>query len=222
MFAIRCSEIFSHLLAESWHTDICDLWLPAATVPCLAIMGYFGVSPDAPECLGCFGLLFPSCCPVVAFVADGGRRQTCPCFSLKIGKAGYPPLPPSPTLRGLSGLQVSYFFMRKKAQFFQSCQYFCQRGNSQSKPHTRNGLCSVVVIQGAVIVALMCSYVLLSFSCIADFLQEITFKPKSWGMHHMGFTSINSPRPSELRITWEPKSSSSKPSSKAVICPRQS
>lgn len=114
------------------------------------------------------------------------------------------------------------FFHKKKAQFFQSCQYFCQRGNSQSEPHTKNGLCSVVVIQGAVIVALMCSYVLLSFSCIAGFLQEITFKPKSWGMHHMGFTSINSPRPSELRITWEPKSSSSKPSSKAVICPRQS
>lgn len=73
----------------------------------------------------------------------------------------------------------------------------------------------------AVTVAL-CSYALFSLSCIAGILQEITFKPKSWGMRHMGFTSINSPGPSGLRITWEPKYSSSKPSSKAVISPRPS
>lgn len=48
-------------------------------------------------------------------------------------------------------------------QFFHSCQYFCQRRNSQSEPHARNGFCCVVVIQGS-------SYCCSVFLCLTLFL----------------------------------------------------
>lgn len=118
-------------------------------------------------------------------------------------------------LQGLAELQTSHFFMRRDLKL---ALFLLRRENSLNQ--IQSHMLCVCYYESAVTIAL-CSYVLLSVF-FAGVLQAITFKPKSWGMHHMGFTSINSPGPSGLRITWEPKYSSTKPSSKAVICPRQS
>lgn len=72
-----------------------------------------------------------------------------------------PSFPPSPTLRGLAGLQTSCSFMRKISFF--TVVSISARGNSQSEPHTRNGLCCLFVIQRS-------SYCCSVFLCLTVFL----------------------------------------------------